>query len=163
MSELLSRARNAEDLDCPRRDFGPICQGKLIRELADEIERLRFAAKNAVWDLLRENHVSYAEKGVVDTIRRLIEAWHEGQDEVKRLRNDVSHQVSQQWRTKCLVAEKFNKELAERVDLLEAIRAAQGETIKDLRAQLARAQEVVTNYREALDAIADWTGEVKDE
>lgn len=48
MSELLSRARNAEDLDCPRRDFGPICQGKLIRELADEIERLRFAAKNAV-------------------------------------------------------------------------------------------------------------------
>ena len=41
MSDLLSRARDAEDLDCPRRDLGPICQGELIRELADEIERLR--------------------------------------------------------------------------------------------------------------------------
>jgi len=41
MSDLLSRARDAEDLDCPCRDCGPICQGELIRELADEIERLR--------------------------------------------------------------------------------------------------------------------------
>jgi uncharacterized small protein (DUF1192 family) len=41
MSDLLSRARDAEDLDCPSRDCGSICQGELIREMADEIELLK--------------------------------------------------------------------------------------------------------------------------
>lgn len=78
MSDLLSRARDAEDLDCPSRDCGSICQGELIREMADEIERLRGDAASLA--AAREQLLVQA-----DEIKRLLRSHYE----IERLNAEI--------------------------------------------------------------------------
>ena len=62
-----------------------------LRENAIEIERMR-AELNAIWDALREEHVSYAERPMVQTIRELAQRVYAQQAEIKRLQRTTPHE-----------------------------------------------------------------------
>lgn len=120
MSDLLSRARDAEDLDCPCRDCGPICQGELIRELADEIEQLR--EENQLLKLERDELVRHEERmhadigAILGSDTSLVDAASRAVTEIKRLQTDRNRYEDQLDRLREWVAaveDGYDKQKAE--------------------------------------------------